>query len=491
MSTPQPLLATANMAKSYGPVVALRSVDMSVRRGEIHALLGANGAGKSTLVKILAGVQSADAGVMTVDGKAMRFNAPADAINAGIGTVFQDPALIPDLTVKQNLHLSRIDGAKFQRWLEWFDLGKLDQSALVRELPLEVLRIVDLARAAARDPYVLLLDEITAALTADQAERVFALLAEWKEQGRSAVLITHRLAEVIRVCDRATVLRDGVNVAVLDTATTDERGLVQAMLGDAAKPVGQGTAQGAARKLGEVALDARALTSREVVRDVSFAVRAGEILGVIGLEGQGQDRLFELLAGERAPTAGEILVAGRPRHFRSPFDAVQESVVMVPGNRLLALLPSQSVRHNLALPLFNRIPRWGRLPGDEQQKVGNAIDRLSIDTRAAGQARRLSGGNQQKVVVGRWLVAGFRTLLCFDPTRGIDIKTKHEIYALLRELAANGAAILLYTSELAEIALVCDRVIIIHGGRIVDEQDAAQASESSMLTAAHGLEVTR
>ena len=489
MTDSQPLLATVKMAKSYGPVVALRSVDLSVRRGEIHALLGANGAGKSTLVKILAGVQRADAGEMTVAGQAMRFHSPANAISAGIATVFQDPALIPDLTVEHNLRLSQIDKAKFQHWLAWFDLGNLDLSALVRELPLEVLRIADLARAVAREPHVLLLDEITAALTADQAERVFALLAEWKQQGRSAVLITHRLAEVMRVCDRATILRDGSNVAVLDTASVDEHRLVQAMLGDSVKPVSQSNRQSEQRKHGEVALEARTLSSREVVRGISFSVRAGEILGVIALEGQGQDRLFELLAGDRQPTTGEILVGGRPRHFHSPYDAVREGVVLVPGDRLLALLPNQSVRHNLATPLFNRILRWWRIPTDEQQRVGNAINRLSIDTRAASQARRLSGGNQQKVVVGRWLVAGFRTLLCFDPTRGIDIKTKHEIYTLLRELAATGAAILLYTSELAEIPLVCDRVIVLHGGRIVDEQDAASATESSLLTAAHGLEV--
>jgi ribose transport system ATP-binding protein len=489
MSESHLLLTTAKMAKSYGPVVALRSVDLSVRRGEIHALLGANGAGKSTLVKILAGVQPADGGEMTVDGQVVRFRSPAHAISAGIATVFQDPALIPDLTVDQNLLLSYIDKAKFQHWLEWFQLGALDLSALVRELPLEVLRIVDLARAVARDPHVLLLDEITAALTADQAERVFALLAEWKQQGRSAVLITHRLAEVMRVCDRATILRDGANVALLDTASVDEHRLVQAMLGDSVRPGSQSNRQREQKKYGEVALEARALSAREVVRNVSFSVRAGEILGVVALEGQGQERLFELLAGDRQPTTGEILVGGRARQFRSPYDAVREGVVLVPGDRLLALLPNQSVHHNLATPLFNRILRWLRIPADERQRVGNAINRLSIDTRAASQARRLSGGNQQKVVVGRWLVAGFRTLLCFDPTRGIDIKTKHEIYALLRELAANGAAILLYTSELAEIPLVCDRVIVLHGGRIVDEQDAAGATESSLLTAAHGLEV--
>lgn len=489
MSAPPSLLATASIAKSYGPVVALRSVDFTVRPGEIHALLGANGAGKSTLVKILAGVQSADAGQMFVDGRPVTFPAPIDAMAAGIATVFQDPALIPHLTVEENLRLSAIATAKFVEWLAWFDLTDLDLSALVRELPLDALRMVDLARAVARDPQVLLLDEITAALTADQAERVFALLAHWKELGRSAVLITHRLAEVMCVCDRATILRDGRNVALLETASVNEHQLVEAMLGAPVKPVARDNRQNGRAGQSQAAFEARGLTSRHLVRDVSFTVRSGEILGVVALEGQGQDRLFELLSGDRRPTAGEILVGNKPRRFHSPYDAVRDGVVLVPGDRLLALLPSLSVRQNLAVPIFNRLRRWLGIPADEPQRVANAIDRLSIDTRAASQVRRLSGGNQQKVVIGRWLVAGFRTLLCFDPTRGIDIQTKREIYALLRELAANGAAILLYTSELAEIPLVCDRVIVIHAGRIVDEQPAATATESSLLTAAHGLEV--
>jgi ribose transport system ATP-binding protein len=236
-------------------------------------------------------------------------------------------------------------------------------------------------------------------------------------------------------------------------------------------------------------LEVRGLTDRHQVRNVSFAVRSGEILGLVALEGQGQDRLFDLLAGARQPVAGEIRVDGRPCQFRSPYDAVRRGVVLVPGDRLIALLPNQSVHHNLALPLFNHPRRWWRIPADERPRVQRAIERLSIDVRAASQVRRLSGGNQQKVVLGRWLVSGFRTLLCFDPTRGIDIQTKREIYALLREIAAQGAAIVLYTSELAEISLVCDRVLIMHDGRIVDEQDAASATESSLLKAAHGLEV--
>jgi ribose transport system ATP-binding protein len=406
-------------------------------------------------------------------------------MHAGIATVFQDPALIPDLTVAQNLRLSDIRATDFRQWLTRFDLGHLDLGSLVRDLPLDVLRMVDLARAVARDPHVLLLDEITAALTADQAERVFALLTEWKARGRAAVLITHRLAEVLHICDRATILRDGHNVVQLDLHAVDEHQLVEAMLGTVVNPAtGHSNPQS---DQGEIALEARALRSKDAVRDISLTVRAGEILGIVALEGQGQERLFELLSGDRQPEAGEILTAGQLRRFRSPFDAVREGVVLVPGDRLLALLPSLSVRENLAVPLFNRVQSWLGIPTDEPQRVAGAIGRLAIDTRAASQVRRLSGGNQQKVVLGRWLAAGFRTLLCFDPTRGIDIQTKREIYTLLRELAADGAAIVLYTSELAEIPLVCDRVLVLHDGQIVDEQDAATATEASMLTAAHGL----
>ena len=489
MNQTSPLLETSAVAKSYGPVVALTEVDFVVRHGEIHALLGANGAGKSTLVKVLSGVHSADSGSVRVDGQPVRFRSPQEAMAAGIATVFQDPALTPDLSIDQNLRLSRLDQRKFTEWLERLELADLDRSSLVREIPLETLRMIDLARAVARDPQVLLLDEITAALPADQAVRVFSLLADWKEQGRSAVLITHRLAEVMRVCDQATILRDGRDVERLRPKEVDEHQLIAAMLGAPAEPVERDATVASRAEGAEPALEVRSLASGDKVRDVSFSVHPGEILGVVALEGQGQDRLFDLLAGDRRPSSGEIRVGGERKRFLSPYDAVREGVVLVPGDRLLALLPSLPVRQNLAATLFNRIRTWLRLPADEKARVDGAVDRLSIDTRAASQVRRLSGGNQQKVAIGRWLVTGFRTLLCFDPTRGIDIQTKREIYTLLRELAADGAAILLYTSELPEIQLVCDRVFIMHDGRIVDEQVASEATESSMLAAAHGLEV--
>jgi ribose transport system ATP-binding protein len=263
------------------------------------------------------------------------------------------------------------------------------------------------------------------------------------------------------------------------------------MLGEVAfVEAAQSSSAAAAIEEKPVMIEARDLRSHGYLNGVSFRVRSGEILGVVALEGQGQDRLFDLMAGDRRPDGGEILIEGGPLHARSPYDAIRRGVVLVPSDRLLALLPKRSVRENLSMPLYNRAGQWLRLASDEAQRTGRAIERLAIDTRAQRQVRRLSGGNQQKVVIGRWLAVGFRTLLCFDPTRGIDIQTKRQIYELLREIAAGGASVLLYTSELAEVPLVCDRVLVMYAGRIVDEQPAATATEEAMLSAAHGLEAS-
>jgi len=487
MTTPPPLLETRGTAKRFGSVVALRSADLVVGPGEIHALLGANGAGKSTLVKILSGVFPADAGVTMVHGKEIDPRRPADALEAGLATVFQDPALIPDLSVEQNFRLTGVDAASVHRWLDIMEMGDLDFDFLVREIPLEVLRILDLARALAHEPELLLLDEITAALTANQAEKVFDVMQMWKQKGRSVLFITHRLAEVLRMCDQATILRDGVTAAVLDPGEGGEHELLEAMLGPEVVKEVEAAGTRALSPDAPVVLEARELHSRGRVNGASFQLRAGEILGVAALEGQGQDRLFDLLAGDRRPESGEILVAGEVLDARSPYDAIRKGVVFVPSDRLLALLPKRSVRENLTLPLYNEIGHWFSLATDERARASRAVDRLAIDTRAQSQVRRLSGGNQQKVVLGRWLASGFSTLLCFDPTRGIDLGTKRQIYDLLREVADDGAAVLLYTSELQEIPLVCDRVLVLYDGKFVHEQEAASASEEILLSKAHGL----
>jgi ribose transport system ATP-binding protein len=494
------LLEVQNVAKRYGPVVALKSAELVVEPGEIHALLGANGAGKSTLVKILTGVIRHDSGTVAVNGEPVRIGSPEGARRVGFAPVFQDPALLADLTVAQNLRLTRTDIGATREWLERMELT-VDLTAMTDELPLPTLRMLDLARALARDPQLLLLDEITAALPSDLAEKVFAVMREWKERGRSVLFITHRLAEVTATCDRASVLRDGRTVGTLVPKAGEEEKIVELMLGTSrsklaesieaeTRAAGGALVEATAPKVavGEPQLVVRNLVVGDDPGGVSFELRAGEILGVAALEGQGQDLMFDYLAGQRRPSGGEMLVAGKPFRPRTPYEAIRNGVVLVPADRVLALLPQRPIRENIAAPLFNRISRWGPINrGDERRRVQNAIDRLSIDTRAQRQARRLSGGNQQKLTIARWLAAGFTTMLCFDPTRGIDVGTKRQIYALLRELAEAGAAVLLFTSELPEIQLVCDRTIVVYRGAVTAEMPGADADEPALLKAAHGL----
>ena len=238
-----------------------------------------------------------------------------------------------------------------------------------------------------------------------------------------------------------------------------------------------------------VALAVEALGVGDAVLDVSFAVQPGEILGIAALEAQGQDELFDVLSGQRRPSAGRLLVDGRELRARHPYDAIRAGVVLVPADRLQALLPQRSVAENIAAPRFSAPRRWGPIDmRAERQRVRSAIEQLQVDTRAQRQVRRLSGGNQQKVTIARWLANGFRTLLCFDPTRGIDVGTKRQVYALLRRLAEDGAAVVLFTSELAEIPLVCDRALCLYNGRITAELDASTADEATLLRAMHGLE---
>ncbi len=486
------LLDVRGVAKRFGSVVALRSATLSIRAGEVHALMGANGAGKSTLVKILTGVFPADSGTITIGGASRAFRSPAEARRAGIVSVYQDPALVPDLTVADNMRLAGVDATSVRHWLGELGLDSQPFGAFARDIAYPILRLIDLARALASAPVILLLDEITAALPADLAERVFRVMRVWRERGHAVIFISHRMAEVAALCDRATVLRDGVVVGVTDTARGSEDRIVSLMLGrDVAEAGAHGRAAAApplARTGRAPALEVRHVRSGPLLNDVSFSVRSGEVLGVAALEGQGQQEMFECIAGARRVDAGDILVEGKPLRPRHPADAIAAGVVMVPANRLQALLQQRSIRENVALPWF-RAPRdWGLIGmRRERDRVGAAVARLQIDTRAESEVRRLSGGNQQKVVIARWVANGFKTLLCFDATRGIDIGTKHQIYRLVRELAASGAAVLLFTSELPEIPLACDRAIVLFGGRVVDEMPAADATEETLLRSAHGL----
>ena len=490
MNDAPPLLHIRGVAKTFGAVRALRSADLEVRAGEAHALMGANGAGKSTLVKIITGVFPADEGEMTLAGQPVAFRSPAEARRAGIVSVYQDPAIVPDLTVAQNMRLARVSTDKVKAAMRDLGVERIPLATVARDVDFALLRLIDLARALASDPRILMLDEITAALPADLSERVFKVVRDFRSRGASVIFISHRMAEIAMLCDRATVLRDGVTVGVTPTKGAEET-IVNLMLGsDVAKAT---TAPAARATRPETAHDVPALEVKDLsyghaLHGVSFQVNRGEVLGVAALEGQGQEELFDCIAGVRRADAGEVRAEGRVLKLRHPADAIRAGLVLVPANRLVSLLPQRSVQENVALAAFGRLRSWGPIAmGEERRRVDMAVRKLQIDTRAAAEVRRLSGGNMQKVVIARWIAAGFKTLLCFDPTRGIDIGTKQQIYALMREIADQGLSVLLFTSELPEIRLACDRAIVLFGGRISGEMPAAEADEARLLRAAHGL----
>ena len=483
-----PILDASGVSKRFGSVVALRDASLRVARGEVVALMGANGAGKSTFVKVLTGALRPDSGHVLIRGREARVGSPAQARRSGLVPVYQEPSLIPDLDLADNLRLGDTPIAAFRDRVEQLGLADLRLDAMIRDLPLATLRIVDLARALAADPAVVVLDEMTAALPTDLVESVLHVMRAEADGGRSVIYISHRFTEISALCDRASVLRDGATVGDLKIEPGVEEKIVELMLGQALDLGSATRARSAPQGAGVPKVRVRSLASGSKLRDVSIDLHEGEVLGVVALEGQGQDELFDVLAGARKATGGAIEVKGIPVTFRHPADAIAAGLNLVPGNRAGALLMSRSVRENIALPLIARPSRWGAIPmRDEAERVARAIERLQIDTRAQGEVRRLSGGNQQKVTIARWIARGVDTLLLFDPTRGIDVRTKRQIYPLVRDLAAQGASVLFYTSELAEVRLACDRVVVIFGGKVVGTIDAADADEGALMRLAYGL----
>ncbi|MFK7792533.1 MAG: sugar ABC transporter ATP-binding protein [Devosiaceae bacterium] len=482
------LLDATGVAKSFGAVKALTDASLHVARGEVVALMGANGAGKSTFVKIITGALKPDTGHVLIHGKPARVGSPAQARASGLVPVYQEPSLIPDLDVSDNLRLGDTPPDDFLHWVNELGIEGLKLSDMIKDLPLATLRILDLARALAAKPDVLLLDEMTAALPTNLVERVLKVVREQADDGRGVIYISHRFTEISALCDSATVLRDGRTVGDLAIEPGVEEKVVELMLG-AKLDLGQRDTIDRQKAAGKDArLTVKNIAAAPKLQNVSFDLYPGEVLGVVALEGQGQDELFNVLSGFTKPTGGTLHVDGKPQSFTHPADAIATGLTFVPGNRSEALLSERSVRENIALPFSARVSSWGPLKmAKERTRVGLAIDRLQIDTRAQGEVQRLSGGNQQKVTIGRWLATGVETLLLFDPTRGIDVRTKRQIYPLVRELAEQGSAILYYTSELEEVPLACDRAIVIFNGKVVDVIDAADATEQTLMRAAYGL----
>ncbi|HEX5499808.1 MAG TPA: sugar ABC transporter ATP-binding protein, partial [Thermomicrobiales bacterium] len=481
--------------------VALDGASFACDAGEIHALLGENGAGKSTMVKIICGVLPPDAGTIVYDGKATTFASPADAARRGVVPVFQELSVIPDLSVAQNLFMGReprsrlglIDGRRMRRdaaaLLAELGFGGIDPAAAIRDLSLAERQIVEIAKAVGRRPRVLVLDEATSALNRRQVEQVFAVVRRLRDHGAAVVFISHRMEEVRALCDRATVFRDGVDVGTVDVAQASNDEIIQMMIGrtlhEAFPPRLPPTAPP------EPLLEVRSLGWGQDLRDISLTVDRGEILGLSGLEGQGQGDLLLALFGVYAGVSGTVRMNGRPVHLGGPNGAMRSDLALIPEDRktqgLILALP---VGENITLSTLPEVSRGGVLSlARERAATSRMQAALSIKTPNMGvPVRFLSGGNQQKVAIAKWLLTDAQVFLMYDPTRGIDVGAKQEIYALMRRLAADGHGILFFSTDLAEIVGLCDRALVMYEGAVAQALSGPDLTEANLVSAAVGVQ---
>lgn len=499
-----PVLAAEGVSKRFGGVVALDEAAFACEAGEIHALLGGNGAGKSTMVKVLCGVQPADAGVVTVKGRPVNFRNPAAAAAFGVVPVFQELSLIPDLTVAENLFMGReprlfpgfVNGRALRRQarelLARLHFPAIDPGATVRDLPLAERQLVEIAKAIGRDPDVLILDEATSALGQREVEHVFAVLRQLRERGMAIVFISHRMEEMRAVCDRATVFRDGRHVATVDVGTAGQDEIVRFMIGRELRDVFPPRPPLA--EAAHSALEVRNLSWGAALRDISFTLHRGEILGLSGLEGQGQGDLLFALFGVYAGVGGSVSVAGRHVRLGSPSAAMRAGLALIPEDRKTqGLVLSLTVRENITLPRLPRLSHAGVVAAAaERRETSAAIRQLSIKTASAETpVRYLSGGNQQKTAIAKWLLTQANVYLMYDPTRGIDVGTKQEIYHLMRGLADQGHAILFFSTDLPEIIGLCDRSLVMYEGAVVRELAGGDLTKENLIGAALGIDGRR
>jgi ribose transport system ATP-binding protein len=487
------------ISKHYGGVRALDGARLACARGRIHAVLGENGAGKSTLIKCLSGVVRPDAGTIELDGVPVDLHRPTDAHRLGIVPVFQELSLLPDLTVADNISIvdpprrfGLIDGRAQRRRAEaaLARLGVTDihPLALVRDLPLSRRQIVEIAKALAREPKLLILDEATSALTAADVASVFGVLRALRDQGLAIVFISHRMHEIDELADDCSVYRNGRHVASFAAGERTPNQIIEMMIGrdyDSVFPPRP------ARTASEPpALQVTGLSWAHRLRDISFAIRPGEVVGLGGLDGQGQRDLLLALFGALTGVTGEAQVHGERIALSSPRTTRRGGIALIPEDRKTeGLMLAMSVRDNLSFAALDQLGRFGVIDRRaEHAAVSSMVDLLRIRSDALdGPVAALSGGNQQKVVIGKWLLTRPQIILLSDPTRGIDVGTKQELYQLLRRLADQRAAILLHSTDYAELIGCCDRVLILYDGAIVRELEGDAITEHNIVAAAHNL----
>jgi ABC-type sugar transport system ATPase subunit len=492
------MLELEGARKTYPGVRALQGVDLGVERGEVHALLGENGAGKSTLMKVVAGAVTPDAGQMTVGGSPVPLGSLEAARASGVALVYQDLSLVPQLSVGENVLLGRWPTTRW-RTVAWEELHAaarrhlggigldVDPRRRVDELGMAERQLVEIAKALSGDVRVLLLDEPTSALSDPEARRLFGIVRDLTASGVAVVYVSHRLPEVLDIADRISVLRDGQLVGTVRAAEVDEARLAKMMVG---RTLGGGAAAPAAPPAGNgapAALRARGLARPPRLKPVDLELRAGEVVAVFGLVGSGRTRLARTLFGLEPATGGTLEVAGRPVSVRAPADAIALGIGYLGEDRAAGIVPRMTLAENITLASLPRLGRGVLLAtGQERQLARRFADELGIRAPLERRAGTLSGGNQQKLVLARWLCSGARVLVLDDPTRGIDVGAKEEVFRLVRRLAGDGAAILYLTSETREARELADRVLVMAGGRIVRSVDP-DAPEEELMAAAGGV----
>ncbi|TDB60420.1 sugar ABC transporter ATP-binding protein [Arundinibacter roseus] len=477
MSAPQTyILQVSNLHKSFGGIKALDGVQLSLQRGEVLALMGENGAGKSTLMKILIGLESADSGEILFEGKPLKSSNVKQTLDRGISMIHQEILMVPELTVAENIFLGR----ETTRWLPgWVDdrhmyhqtdlllaeLGlTLSARTKMKYLSVAERQMVEIAKAISNNARIIIMDEPTSALSDKEVTTLFRIIRDLKAQGVAIIYISHKMEEIAQVADTITVLRDGRYIATKPAAELDKESLIALMVG---RQIDQLFPEATTQK-GETVLSVRNLSRAGAFSDISFDIRAGEVLGLAGLMGAGRTEVARVIYGLDAATAGEIFLKGQKVAVHSPQDAIRHGIGYLSEDRkALGCIPGMSVQHTLTLSSLARFATWGFIEAtNEQETARRTVSELHVKTSGLDQGvMQLSGGNQQKVVLGKVLLANPDVVMFDEPTRGIDIGAKHEIYKLIRQLTARGIAVLLISSELPEIIGLCDRVLVLSQGR--------------------------
>ena len=487
-----------NIVKRFGGVLALNDVSFRVRPGEVHALVGENGAGKSTLMKILSGAYQKDEGTIFIDGKEEKISSPKEAKELGVATIYQEFMLAPHLTVAENIFIDRLsDKGKFINWkdlnqkaseiLDQLGFGEINAKQRVENLSVAYQQVVEICKNLTRNAKILVLDEPTAVLTFTEIEKLFSLINKLKNDGVSIIYISHRLEEIFQICDRITVLKDGTFVKELNTTEVNKGQLVNLMVGRDMSTLFPSRAA----KIGDVVLEVKNLNRGKMVRNVSFSVRAGEVLGFSGLVGAGRTETMRAIFGADKKESGEIWLNGEQVNFKNPREAVKKGLGLLPEDRKQqGVLLEQSIRVNTTLSALRKITQLlGIINFQKDKKLAEDVlaELATKYNSIEDNTSSLSGGNQQKVALAKWLVADCKCIILDEPTRGVDVGAKVEIYKNINDLAEQGVAIVMISSEMTEIIGMCDIALIMRQGMVVGELDRSELAEDRLIRYSMGV----